>query len=113
MQTSIGCLNMDKEAGACEICVSQFHGRHNDSLRFGVVVLELEAVSGQCKFLHLEMIEGTDGVDVGTGSKLFQLVSGFVQVEDVLDAEVVVAHVVLVLEDAECSVDLILVSHSL
>ena len=84
-----------------------------DALCLGVEVLVAEAgvfalVGGGAKGegLHAVVVEGADGVDVGAGSELLELFLGVIELEDLLHAVEVLAHVVLVGVHAESLVNL-------
>lgn len=80
-----------------------------DTLDLGVVVFVVEAVTLKRERPHLLVIEGADSVDVGSGGQSMELVLGLVDGEHLFDAEVMVTHVVLVLEHLQGTVDLIFV----
>ena len=79
-----------------------------NSFDFWVVVLILEALSIHCVLLHFVKIEGAYCVQIGSLAKSGKMLLGIVEVEHLLDTEVVLANIILVLIDTECSLDLIL-----
>jgi len=80
---------------------------NSNPLRFGMIVLKMEAVTLERKILHLVIVEGADGCDIGSFGQLLEVFFGLIQGKDLLDAVVVVAHVVLVFKHTEGSVDLV------
>ena len=73
-----------------------------------MVVLVSKTHTFECVLLHFHVVIGADEVDVRLLSELLELLLGGVEVEDLPDAVEVLAHVVLVGVDVQCSVDLIL-----
>ena len=69
-------------------------------------ILALGGGGAEGEGLHSVVVEGADGVEVGAGCQLLQLLLGVVQIEDLLDAVEVLADVVLVNADAQSLVDL-------
>merc|ERR1712127_630959 len=88
--------------------LNSLHSWDLDSFDFWVVVLILETLSIKCVLLHFVKIEGAYCVQIGLLAKSGKMLFGIVEVEHLLDAEVVLANIILVLKDTECSLDLIL-----
>ena len=83
-------------------------GNLGDATELRVVVAHAEAFAFERVRLHLLVVVGADGVKIGPLAELFELLRRLVQAEDLLDAVIVITHVVPVLKDAERSVDLVL-----
>ena len=71
-------------------------------------VVHFETLSRKSVVLHALVIVGADCVKVFSLGKLLKLLLSGVHREHLLDAVVVVTHVVLVLKDAKCTLDLVL-----
>lgn len=80
-------------------------GHFYSSEVFPVEFLVLKASVVQSMLLHLEMVSGADCVDVGSGEQSLELLLRIVHFEDFLNAVEMVADVVAVLVDLECSLD--------
>ena len=85
-------------------------GDFANATHLGVVVAHAQTFSFECVGLHALVVVGADGVKIGSLAELLELLRSLVQAENLLHAVVVVTHVVPVLEDAERSVDLVLVA---
>ena len=59
-----------------------------------------QTIALECVALHAIVVVGAHGIYVRALSQLLELLGRLVQLEHLLDAVVVLAHVVLVLEDA-------------
>ena len=81
-----------------------------DALELGVPVVSIEAVALEGVRLHAVVVPGAKSVEIGALSEFLELLWGLVEVEDLLDAVIVLANIVFVLENAESSVDLVLKS---
>ena len=81
-----------------------------NATHLGVVVAHAETLTFECVGLHALVVVGTDCVKIRSLAELLQLLRSLVQAKDLLNAVIVVTHVVPVLKDAERSVDLVLVA---
>ena len=81
-----------------------------NATELGVPVLHFESLAGERVVLHALVVPRANRVQIGALSKRLELLGSLVHGEDLLDAVVVVAHVVAVLENTEGTVDLILES---
>ena len=79
-----------------------------DASEYWMPVLHFETLALERVLLHALVVECANGVQVGALGELLELLGRLVQLEHLFDAVVVLAHVVLVLVDAESTVDLIL-----
>ena len=79
-----------------------------DSTEFRVPVVHVQTLALESILLHPGVVVGADGVEVWACCQLLQLLLRRVKIEDFFHAVVVLAHVVLVLEDAQGALDLIL-----
>ncbi len=68
--------------------------------------LALRRAGAEGEGLHTVVVEGADGVDVGAGGQLVELLLSVVKIEDLLDAVEVLTHVVLMHADSQSLVDL-------
>ena len=79
-------------------------------------VIDIKTFTGESIVLHALVVVGANGVQIGAGGQLLELLLRLVHREDLLHAVEVVTHVVLVLKDSKRAVDLVLetkVAHSL
>ena len=83
-------------------------GNLGDSTQLWVPVVHVETFALERVLLHALIVEGADCVQVGSLSQLLQLLGCLVQTEHLFDAVEVFAHVVSVLEYAQCTVNLVL-----
>ena len=85
-------------------------GHFLDAAELVVPVVHFEALSRESVVLHALVIPGAERVQVGSLGELLQLLRCLVKVEDLLDAVVVLTHVLFVETDADCPLDLVLES---
>lgn len=71
-------------------------------------VVHVKTLASHSVGLHALVVPGADSVEVGPLSELLELLRGLVEAENLLDAVIVVTHVVLVLVHTKSPVDLIL-----
>ena len=91
-------------------------GHFFDATEFWVPVVDFKTFTGKGIVLHALVVVGTNGVQIGAGSQLLELLLRLVHRKDLLHAVEVVTHVVLMLKDSQRAVDLVLetkVAHSL
>lgn len=82
---------------------------YSDSFEFWVEVLVLQTLSIESVVLHLEIVVCADGVNIGSLGEREELLLGFVEVENILDAVEVLSNIILVFHDTKCSFNLIFV----
>ena len=81
----------------------------SNALGVWVVVLEFESVSLKGILLHSVVIKGADGVEIFSLGEFLEVLNAVVILKDLLDAEEVLSHVVLVLEHTQGAMDLVFV----
>jgi hypothetical protein len=74
-----------------------------------VVVLVLKTISIKRIFFHFVVIECANGIQIGHPLQLLELFLGFIEIENTFDTVKVLSDIVLVLEYAKSSLNLILV----
>ena len=79
-----------------------------DSTALWLVILDFESLSLDGVLLHFVVVVSANCVKIVSLLQLLKHLNAVVHLEHLLNAVVVVAHVVAVLENSKCSVDLIL-----
>ena len=92
------------------VCYSVHLGNLVNATENWVPVVHFQAFTFESIILHTHVVEGANGVQVRALSKFFELLLRLVKLEHLFHAVVVLAHIVLVLKDAQGSVDLIFVA---
>ena len=83
-------------------------GNLGNAFSLWVIIFKLETIAFEGVLLHFMIIECADGINVWLSGKLLKELLGIVEIEDFLDAVVVLSYVVLVGVNAKWLVNLIL-----
>ena len=76
---------------------------------FWMVVFEVKTCSVESIVLHSLVVPCADSVDVRSSQQFGELFFSLILIKDVLNTVVVFTHIVFVLENSKCTVDLVLV----